>query len=71
MLDAPLASALEVMVYAGAIMVLFVFVVMLLNIKFHERAGPLKKYIGLFICCNFNSGTHVDNFSKRYRNAEC
>ena len=46
MLGAPLASALEVMVYAGAIMVLFVFVVMLLNIKFHERAGPLKKYVG-------------------------
>jgi len=50
MLDAPLASALEVMVYAGAIMVLFVFVVMLLNIKFHERAGPLKKYVGPLIC---------------------
>ena len=31
-LNAPLAAALEVMVYAGAIMVLFVFVVMLLNI---------------------------------------
>ena len=49
LLGSPLASALEVMVYAGAIMVLFVFVVMLLNIKFHERAGPLKKYVGPFI----------------------
>lgn len=49
LLDAPLASALEVMVYAGAIMVLFVFVVMLLNIKFHERAGPLKRYVGPLI----------------------
>lgn len=32
LLNAPLAAALEVMIYAGAIMVLFVFVVMLLNI---------------------------------------
>jgi NADH-quinone oxidoreductase subunit J len=31
-LGAPLAAMLEVMVYAGAIMVLFVFVVMLLNL---------------------------------------
>jgi NADH-quinone oxidoreductase subunit J len=31
-LGAPLAAALEVIVYAGAIMVLFVFVVMMLNI---------------------------------------
>ncbi len=34
LLGAPFAAALEVMVYAGAIMVLFVFVVMMLN------AGP-------------------------------
>ncbi len=32
MLGAPFAGALEVIVYAGAIMVLFVFVVMMLNI---------------------------------------
>ena len=32
LLGAPFAAALEVIVYAGAIMVLFVFVVMLLNI---------------------------------------
>lgn len=31
-LGAPLAAALEVIIYAGAIMVLFVFVVMLLNL---------------------------------------
>jgi len=31
-LGAPLAAALEVVVYAGAIMVLFVFVIMLLNL---------------------------------------
>ena len=46
LLDATLASALEVMIYAGAIMVLFVFVVMLLNIKYHESKITLKKYLG-------------------------
>ena len=52
LLDATLASALEVMVYAGAIMVLFVFVVMLLNIKYHEQKTPIKKYIGpLVLAC--------------------
>lgn len=48
LLHAPLAAALEVMVYAGAIMVLFVFVVMLLNIyrppKHQPKQGFLKNY---------------------------
>jgi NADH-quinone oxidoreductase subunit J len=35
MLGAPFAGALEVIVYAGAIMVLFVFVVMMLNMGSH------------------------------------
>ncbi|PTQ91345.1 NADH-quinone oxidoreductase subunit J [Agitococcus lubricus] len=35
MLGAPFAGALEVIVYAGAIMVLFVFVVMMLNLGQH------------------------------------
>jgi NADH-quinone oxidoreductase subunit J len=39
-LGAPLAAALEVVVYAGAIMVLFVFVVMLLNLG---RAGEAQE----------------------------
>jgi len=34
-LGAPFVAALEIMVYAGAIMVLFVFVVMMLNISDH------------------------------------
>lgn len=33
MLGAPLLAALEIIVYAGAIMVLFVFVVMMLNLR--------------------------------------
>jgi len=36
-LGAPFAAALEVIIYAGAIMVLFVFVVMLLDIRRSER----------------------------------
>ena len=41
-LGAPFVAALEIMIYAGAIMVLFVFVVMMLNVAHHtmevERA---------------------------------
>ena len=40
MLDAPFVAAIQVMVYAGAIMVLIVFVIMLLNI----RVDATKKY---------------------------
>lgn len=47
--DAPLISALEVMVYAGAIMVLFIFVVMLLNIPSLGKTRSLKVFIGPFI----------------------
>lgn len=36
-LGAPLSAALEVIVYAGAIMVLFIFVVMMLNIGMEEK----------------------------------
>ena len=37
-LGAPFAAALEIIIYAGAIMVLFVFVVMMLNLAVY-RAG--------------------------------
>ncbi len=39
MLDAPFVAAIQVLVYAGAIMVVFVFVVMLLNLG---RADQIK-----------------------------
>jgi NADH-quinone oxidoreductase subunit J len=39
LLGAPFAAALEVIIYAGAIMVLFVFVVMMLNLGFSSGAG--------------------------------
>lgn len=38
-LGAPFAAALEVIVYAGAIVVLFVFVVMMLNVTEAEESG--------------------------------
>ncbi|MBI3599625.1 MAG: NADH-quinone oxidoreductase subunit J, partial [Nitrospinae bacterium] len=40
LLDAHLIAALQVIVYAGAIMVLFLFVIMLLNIQ--EKEGRLR-----------------------------
>jgi NADH-quinone oxidoreductase subunit J len=48
LLDAPFAAAIQIIVYAGAIMVLFLFVVMLLNAAheethFDERTHPLLR----------------------------
>jgi NADH-quinone oxidoreductase subunit J len=48
MLDAPFAAAVQIIVYAGAIMVLFLFVVMLLNAPhedtdYDERTHPLLR----------------------------
>src|SRR5919107_1823801 len=41
-LAAPFIAAVQVIVYAGAIMVLVVFVIMLLNVEEEERRRPLK-----------------------------
>src|SRR5258706_14076256 len=48
LLDAPFAAAIQIIVYAGAIMVLFLFVVMLLNAphedtEHDERVHPLRR----------------------------
>ncbi|HEX4025721.1 MAG TPA: NADH-quinone oxidoreductase subunit J [Steroidobacteraceae bacterium] len=43
-LGAPFAAALEVIIYAGAIMVLFVFVVMMLNLG-PEAAGQERRWM--------------------------
>jgi NADH-quinone oxidoreductase subunit J len=48
-LDAEFIGVLQVMVYAGAIVVLFVFVIMLLNLRggsFGAEQGPFVKWIG-------------------------
>ncbi|MDR3569414.1 MAG: NADH-quinone oxidoreductase subunit J [Syntrophobacteraceae bacterium] len=54
LLGAPFAAALEVIVYAGAIMVLFVFVVMMLNLGPQSAAGersgwPGRLWFGPFV----------------------
>jgi NADH-quinone oxidoreductase subunit J len=48
LLDAPFVAVIQIIVYAGAIMVLFLFVVMLLNAphedtEFDERAHPMVR----------------------------
>src|SRR5438045_8688455 len=48
LLDAPFAAVIQIIVYAGAIMVLFLFVVMLLNAPpedpdYDERTHPLLR----------------------------
>ena len=57
MLDAPFMAAVQVMVYAGAIMVLMVFTIMLLNIrvdatKKHTHKVLLGSIIGFFTLIN-------------------
>jgi NADH-quinone oxidoreductase subunit J len=57
MLDAPFVAAVQVMVYAGAIMVLMVFTIMLLNIrvdasKKHSHKLFLGSIIGFFTFFN-------------------
>ncbi len=43
LLNAPFMAVLQIIVYAGAIMVLFLFVVMLLNVSSEEQEGNDKK----------------------------
>ncbi|MBT1072354.1 NADH-quinone oxidoreductase subunit J family protein [Pelotalea chapellei] len=57
MLDAPFMAAVQVMVYAGAIMVLIVFVIMLLNVRVDAHKKQTHKValgciIGLFTLIN-------------------
>jgi NADH-quinone oxidoreductase subunit J len=49
-LDAHMVAALQIIVYAGAIVVLFLFVIMLLNLQVEERSGsslPLTMFAAL------------------------
>jgi NADH-quinone oxidoreductase subunit J len=54
MLDAPFMAAVQVIVYAGAIMVLIIFVIMLLNIRSEagkrtSHAAVIGSIIGFFV----------------------
>jgi NADH-quinone oxidoreductase subunit J len=48
LLDAPFLAALQVIVYAGAIMVLFLFVIMLLNLQhvYEPNTRPVQQFLG-------------------------
>ena len=48
LLDAPFLAALQVIVYAGAIMVLFLFVIMLLNLQHLSEPAtrPIQQFLG-------------------------
>ncbi len=41
LLDAPFIAAIQIIIYAGAIMVLFIFVIMMVNVR--EKMPPEKK----------------------------
>ncbi len=43
LLDAPFVAAVQILIYAGAIMVLFLFVIMMINLK-HGLAAEKKKH---------------------------
>ncbi len=53
LLGAEFISAVQIIVYAGAIMVLFIFVIMLLNAGLEERTNfsRMATYVGLPLAC--------------------
>ena len=57
LLDAPFLAALQVIVYAGAIMVLFLFVIMLLNLQHVEEppTRPIQQFLGYTSAAAFGS----------------
>jgi NADH-quinone oxidoreductase subunit J len=58
LLEAPFLAALQVIVYAGAIMVLFLFVIMLLNLQHAAEppTRPIQQFLGYFTSAAFGLG---------------
>jgi NADH-quinone oxidoreductase subunit J len=58
LLEAPFLAALQVIVYAGAIMVLFLFVIMLLNLQHaaEPTTRPVQQFLGYTSCAAFGIG---------------
>jgi NADH-quinone oxidoreductase subunit J len=58
LLEAPFLAALQVIVYAGAIMVLFLFVIMLLNLQHMAEPAtrPVQQFLGYTTCAAFGIG---------------
>ncbi len=57
-LEAPFVAAVQILVYAGAIMVLFLFVIMLLDLRTSELAahsGPKLKVVGVVLSVAFTA----------------
>ena len=58
LLEAPFLAALQVIVYAGAIMVLFLFVIMLLNLQRvpEPSTRPVQQFLGYTSCAALGVG---------------
>jgi NADH-quinone oxidoreductase subunit J len=58
LLEAPFLAALQVIVYAGAIMVLFLFVIMLLNLSHAPEPStrPVQQFLGYTTSAAFGIG---------------
>jgi NADH-quinone oxidoreductase subunit J len=58
LLEAPFVAALQVIVYAGAIMVLFLFVIMLLNLQHvaEPTTRPIQQFLGYVSSAFFGIG---------------
>jgi NADH-quinone oxidoreductase subunit J len=58
LLEAPFLAALQVIVYAGAIMVLFLFVIMLLNLQHvaESNTRPMQQFLGYTSCAFLGLG---------------
>jgi NADH-quinone oxidoreductase subunit J len=58
LLEAPFLAALQVIVYAGAIMVLFLFVIMLLNLQHvsEPTTRPVQQFLGYTSSAAFGVG---------------
>jgi len=52
LLNAPFLAAIQIIVYAGAIMVLFIFVIMLLNLR-RDEFGPERRKVQRFFAILF------------------
>ncbi len=60
LLGAPLLGILQVIIYAGAIMVLFLFIVMMIRIEPPERrASPVRHYVAVGVICGIYFGAVV------------
>src|SRR5688572_20154013 len=47
LLNAPFMAVVQIIIYAGAIMVLFLFVVMLLNVRSEDSGADVKQQFGM------------------------